>query len=400
MSSHDPDALLDWVVVGAGVHGTHVALRLLDAGTVDRSGIRLVDPNEPLSAFERKCRSCGTRELRSPHVHHVGVDPFWLRDFARSRGREDEPVTNTHGGDRPTVDLFFDHAARLRARRDLRGIHLRAAATDVVVRDDGTRVETAAGSLHAERCVLAVGYGGSLRRPDWAAGVPDGAPLWHVWDGGFDPAAVGDHDHVGIVGGGVTAAQLAVALARPGREVTMLARSPVREAWLEADLEWMHFSDPVEELRSAPPASRRRQRTVAEARADGTVPPYVMRRLDHAVERGHVRLRRTAVVDVTPAGGTVVASCRDGTAFCFDRLVCATGFGSPYEGNLLRRVRTDSTLATGARGAPVLDDGTLRWTHEDGSLSPVAVTGAAAETVLGPFARNVVGARRAASILL
>jgi len=36
------------------------------------------------------------------------------------------------------------------------------------------------------------------------------------------------------------------------------------------------------------------------------------------------------------AGGTVVVSCRDGTAHCLDQVISATGFGSPYEGPLFK----------------------------------------------------------------
>ena len=43
--------------------------------------------------------------------------------------------------------------------------------------------------------------------------------------------------------------------------------------------------------------------------------------------------------------------------------------------------------------AQVDDDETLRWRREDGTLSRVAVSGAAAQQVLEPFSRNVIGAQ-------
>jgi hypothetical protein len=75
-------------------------------------------------------------------------------------------------------------------------------------------------------------------------------------------------------------------------------------------------------------------------------------------------------------------------------VVCATGFGSPYEGPLFRQLREETPLAVGYRNAPLLDDETLRWRREDGTLSRIAVSGAAAQQVLGPFSRNIIGARR------
>lgn len=117
--------------------------------------------------------------------------------------------------------------------------------------------------------------------------------------------------------------------------------------------------------------------------------------LQRTIESGRINLCRTEITATTAAGGTVVASCRDGTAHCLDRVVCATGFGSPYEGPLFDQLRTETALAAGYRNAPVLSDETLRWRREDGTLSRIAVSGAAAQQVLGPFSRNIIGARRA-----
>lgn len=49
--------------------------------------------------------------------------------------------------------------------------------------------------------------------------------------------------------------------------------------------------------------------------------------------------------------------------------------------------------------APVLDDDTLRWRRPDQSLSWVFVSGCASQQVLGPFARNIIGARWAGSLI-
>ncbi|MFC6907061.1 hypothetical protein [Halalkalicoccus tibetensis] len=32
-------------IIGGGVHGTHLAIRLLNAGIVDRQRLRILDPN-------------------------------------------------------------------------------------------------------------------------------------------------------------------------------------------------------------------------------------------------------------------------------------------------------------------------------------------------------------------
>lgn len=394
----DTDALV--TIVGGGVHGVHLAVRLLQAELIEPDELRIVDPSGLLESFRRKCRQCGMVELRSPFVHHVGTDPFSLRDFARARGREAEFVPTRVGAERPTASLFFDHAEWLCNRYDLESIRLDARVTDVVDRRDGVRVETTSGHVHSRWCLLAVGHGRSFTYPEWATEPDSPKSVTHVWDPTFDPDAVGETSTVGIVGGGITAGQLATTLAQPGRNVVLFARSPFRVETLEASTDWMHFSGATERLHAHPPASRAREELVAEARYDGTMPPYVFRRVQRALEDGHVELERSEITVATDAGGPVVVTCRDGSAYCLDDLLCATGFDSPYDGELFRQLRRESTLQTGYRGAPVLDDDTLRWMHQDGTPSRVTVSGIATQQVLGPFARNVIGARRAGEVIV
>ncbi|MDG5820503.1 FAD/NAD(P)-binding protein [Natronococcus sp. A-GB7] len=390
----ETDALV--AIVGGGVHGVHLAVRLLQEDLIDPCELRLIDPVGLLDSFRRNCQQCGMIELRSPFVHHVATDPFSLRDFARARGREDELVPSTVGAERPTVSLFFDHANWICDRYDLESCHTKARVTGIRENRQTVEIETGEDHVSTRWCLLAVGHGGSVAYPEWATELASTGSVTHVWDPSFDPNAIGETSSVGIVGGGITAAQLATEVAQPpGRDVVLFARSPFRVETLEASTDWMHFSGDIEKLHARPPASGSRENLVAEARYSGTMPPYVFRRLQRALERERVELERSEITVATEAGGTVVVTCRDGSSFCFDELICATGFGSPYDGDLFRRIRHQSSLQTGYYGAPLLDDGTLRWRREDGTLSRVAVSGVAAQQVLGPFARNVIGARRA-----
>lgn len=386
-------------IVGGGVHGVHLAIRLLDADVVDHDDLWIVEPSGLLGGFRRKCRQCGVETLRSPFVHHVARDPFSLRDFARGQGREGELYESDTGGDRPSTELFFDHADWVIDRYDLERSVVEARATGISDRGEAVTVETTAGRIESGWCLLAVGYGGTTSIPQWANDLPADAPVSHVWDPAFSREAIGETEHVGVVGGGITAAQLAATLARPSRTVTLFARSPFRVESLEASTEWMHFSGVVDELHDLPPASRQRQRRVEGARNDGAIPPYVFDRLRQSLRRSCVGLERSEITTATEAGGTLVVTCEDGSALCLDRLLCATGFGRPYDCALFRSL-AETSLQTGYAGAPVLDDETLCWRRTDGSRSRILVSGAAAEQVLGPFARNIIGARRAGGLIV
>ncbi|GAB7021092.1 FAD/NAD(P)-binding protein [Halostagnicola bangensis] len=399
MTEMNPDALV--TIVGGGVHGVHLAVRLLQADLIAPSELRIVDPSGLLKSFRQKCRQCGMVEFRSPFVHHVATDPFSLRDFARARGREDELRSTTVGAERPTASLFFDHAEWVCDRHNLESIHIDARATAIRDNRGAVEIETTQGRISTRWCLLAIGHGRSFTDPEWATELVSTQPVTHVWDPTFDPDSIGETSSVGIVGGGITATQLATTLAQmPGRDVVLFARSPFRVETLEASTDWMHFSGVTERLHAHPPASRAREELVAEARNDGAMPPYVFRRLRRSLEQGQIELERSEIAVATEAGGTVVITCRDGSAYCLDKLVCATGFGSPYDGELFRHLRRDSGLQTGYHGAPVLDDDTLRWMCQDGTPSQIAVSGVAAQQVLGPFARNVIGARRAGELVV
>jgi len=392
-----PDARVDWVVVGGGIHGVHLAVRLLESGLASLDRLRIVEPDALFGAFRAKCTSCGMTEFRSPFVHHVDSDPFSLRDYARANGRTNEFVPSEFGADRPSASLFFDHAEQVCDQYGLESAHLKTRVTRL--RDDGRTVhlETIDGQIQADWCLLAVGNGGSYSMPAWTTGISEDAPVTHVWDG-FQPDAVGPQACLGIVGGSITAIQLLTELARPSREITLFSRSPLRVEQLEAETEWMHFSE-LDRLHGLPPASQERARLIESARNNGAVPPYTARRFRRVAGNQPVTVEESEVSRVTPAGGTVVVTCEDGTTVCLDKLVCATGFGSPYDGPLFRKLRAETSLQTGYRGAPVLDDDTLRWRRQDGTLSRVFVSGVAARQVLGPFARNIVGARRAGSVI-
>jgi len=386
-------------IIGGGVHGTHLAMRLLNAGIVNRERLRICEPNGLLANLRQQCQQCGMTEFRSPLVHHIATDPFSLRAFARERDRTDELIPTDTGGDRPTVSLFFDHAEWVCEKHDLESLVESTRA--IAITDNATHVEieTTGGRHTAHWCLLAVGHR-RLTRPVWAKELVSSAPVNHVWDRGFDPEAISATAAVGVVGGGITAAKCATTLAQPGREVRLFARSPFRVKLREAGTDWMHFSRVVDRLHELPSASRERADQVAEARHNGAIPPHVFRRLRRAIEAHHVELDRTEITSASHAGGTVVVSCQDGTARCLDQVVCATGFGSAYESPLFRQLREETALSVGYRNAPVLDDETLRWQRENGTLSRVAVSGAAAQQVLGPFSRNIIGARRAGDCLV
>ena len=125
---------LDWLIVGGGIHGTHIAARLLGDADVAPDRIRIVDPGERLLARWRTCtETIGMTHLRSPSVHHLDADPWSLNRFAGKRKRRD-PGLFAAPFERPSLALFNAHCDLVEAHEHpegLPGVHL-VGVVDVV----------------------------------------------------------------------------------------------------------------------------------------------------------------------------------------------------------------------------------------------------------------------------
>ncbi|ADD06207.1 uncharacterized protein Nmag_2649 [Natrialba magadii ATCC 43099] len=403
------------VIVGGGIHGTYCCQRLLNDTDLTRDDLCIVDPHEQLlESFRQKARACDMDALRSTFVHHVGTDPFGLESFAEARDREDELLARPSYPRRPSLSLFLDYAKFVIGRAGLDELHQQASVTSI--RRDGPDgnlvVETTdradrTGSIRTQACVLAIGPGDRYRRPGWADGVES---ITHVWDDEFDPVQARDEEgDTIVVGGGVTAAQLARCLAEhddapasmtaESADTTLLSRHDLETAAIEADPHWINWNHIERHLHRHPPGSKARYDTIQAARNDGTVPPTVVEQLESAADAGSLELRQGTVRSARTTAGRVRLLLADDGCLTGDRVVLATGFEPVFDHPFVDRLVQEFALECGHRGLAVLDDETLAWMRTDGTQSPLFVTGALAAGTVGPFAANIAGARRAADRL-
>ena len=77
---------LDWLIIGGGIHGVHIANRLLVDADIPAERLRIVDPSSRLLERWHDCtNTMGMSHLRSPSVHHLDTDPLSLQRFAGKR---------------------------------------------------------------------------------------------------------------------------------------------------------------------------------------------------------------------------------------------------------------------------------------------------------------------------
>ena len=387
----------DWVIIGGGPIGVHVAVRLLADGGVSAKRLCIIDPGPELLHRWNCCTaSTGMRFLRSPAVHHVGVEPFGLLQHAGRRKRDRKkralfaPPYN-----RPSLALFASHTASVMKAHDIVARHVQDRVEHVHLGDDSARVCLGSGrSVTAAQVVLAIGNSEAPVWPPAAVQLRDaGGCVRHVFegDGPLDPETL--PASVVVLGGGISAAQVAVRLADSGRKVTVLARHSPREHQFDSDPGWIGpkymrgfaaESDPT-----------RRRALITKARHRGSMPSDVKRDLQIAMNNGTVSWKVGTLAGGSMDGETMVMHLEDGQEpLTADALLLATGFSSRRPGGaLVDALISEHELPVAECGYPLVDTD-LRWHPR------LFTTGPLAELELGPAARNLTGGRRAADRLV
>jgi len=381
--------VLDWLIIGGGIHGTLLSRALTGSGRVPRDRIRVLDPHPAALAHWDLCtKGCGMTVMRSPSVHNLDLEPFSVRQFSRTTDAESAFIEPYH---RPHLALFRAHCEWMIETYGLDALRLQGTATELRARSGVLAVETDAGIVSARRIVLAIGGSGRPCWPSWAHTLRDaGACVHHV----FEAALPGTGELEGttlIIGGGITAAQTALALHERGAdEIVIIARHHPRISAFDIDPGWLGPRKLARFHRTRDLAERRCM--ITSARKRGSIPKEVSARLRRLLRGGHVRWQLDDIACAnTLRAGTVALHGRSGTTLEARRVVLATGFEERLPGEeWLATAVTNLGLRTAPCGFPAVS-AALCW-HPG-----IHVTGALAELEIGPAARNIAGARMAAA---
>lgn len=391
-----PLSVLDWLLIGGGVHGTHLSLALTAGLGWRRARVRVLDPHtDPLAVWSYQTASTGMAFMRSSRVHHLALDPLDLLRFAKTPdGASVARFAAPYG--RPGYALFQRHAAATVTAHRLDDLRLRGRAARLERRRGGWRVETDRGAVDARRVLLAPGLGEQPAWPAWARALrAAGGTVHHLFDPDFRRDDVAEGAVVAVVGGGISAAQASVALATRG-PVLLLSRHTTRVSQLDADPGWLgprHLRGYWSET-----CLVRRRAAISAARQRGSVPPDALRAVQRAVRAGTLARATGDVVGATVASGgrlrlAVRLSTGETVERVADRVVLATGFEVRRPGDAWLDAAVD------AEGLPLAPCGYPRVAPSLAWAPGLYASGALAELELGPVARNIAGARMAAGRL-
>lgn len=383
----------EWLIIGGGIHGTHLSLHLTQRGGVKPQHIRVVDPHPaPLSVWGQVTRAVSMEYLRSPLVHNLHWDQGSLGLFSRLHQQESMTRFIPPFG-RPSLALFNAHAAHLIQKFGLDQLRLQARANRLARCGDRWSVETDKGVLHADRVVIAIGLSEQPFWPDWARPFKTSRALRHVFSPDFVRTSIAEGAAAIVVGGGITAAQTALALAdRSPGSVVLVRRHDERVFDFDSDVGWMNAMN----LRGFAQITDwdQRRRVIRSARHRGSIPSDVAVSLDAAVQAGVLHIVDGEVHSLREGASLLELTMRSGLTISADHLVLATGYvQSRPGGDLVDCAVNDFGFPTASCGYPTPTP-RLEW------APGLYVSGPLAELEVGPASRNIVGARMAGQRLI
>ncbi len=372
--------LFDVVVAGAGIHGIHLTRALLENGVVDPRRFAVIDPaGSPFAVWHRRVRNCGMDYLRSNGSHSIAEDFYSLRNMM---GPGDW-IPPYH---RPATTLFArqldDASADLPP--DVTTIRGRVEAVDSRHHRDAPHRYTVSWSppsgsnvtrhtVNARCVILAPGQPEPLV-PESFRSAPPGSVI-HIHDDRFNPQEIPPGSRILIVGGGIAAFHLALYLARRRISVQLWHRDPITVHQFDSD---PCFVGPrCSEAFSAISKAEDRHLLIDRSRRGGSVPPDLYRRVMREVLHNRIVLQRRVVESPLPRYDD------------FQLIILSTGFSAaPPAAALVRQISSTLDAPVSSRGYP-LPGADLAW------LPGLYVTGGLADLVLGPPARNIIGAHLA-----
>lgn len=382
------------LIIGGGIQGCFFAIALQHELGYSPDDIRIFDPHPGLlDAWLSRTAACGMNFLRSNSSHSIHVDFHSLRTYARHEGIDlwngKEFAMPYH---RPSLELFNRHAGAMIREYQLENCHIQERVTSI---DPSGGVHTDTGSYRGT-VIYAGGFDhGGLRYPRNISRIDD--RNHHVFDPRHmeNPAEIPGHTR--IIGGGISALQLAISLARRNAHPVLITRRPLEVFRFDFDPCYIgpKCLPGLDKVETEPGGEEQRINEIIQGRFSGTIPSEIFQRYREALTRGS--LRHEIIPDFPadqleePAGGG-------------HRIFC-TGFHTadtrhPLLEELQQKGRSHSDQSWSQdrvqrrtiHGYPVVGRD-LRWG------TGLFLSGSAAMYRLGPSAPNIIGAHLAWRII-
>ena len=383
-------------IIGAGIHGVSIALRLLRERPTAAKHLAIVDRHpQPLTQWRDKTERQGMAFLRSPAVHHISPDALGIVEYAERHDRTSELAPPYS---QPSTQLFWDFCndalAELANHQVYYQFEVAKLRWDKGAAPFPFRLISTGNEGFRSRCViLAIGADDCAYVPpeftQWQRQYPD--RVMHASQFSVSKKFGTTPAKIVVVGGGLTAGTLAKSLSERGHNVALIARRQLRIEQFDFPPVWLGPKALAEFANETD--FQRRYDIIQQNRGEGSITPDVMEALMNAPSVDlypETCVRNIASVDKKEQAQRLQVETTQGVIRGVSRVILATG----YQFNLRRYGFLKELVAQHqiplVGGLPHLDD--------DLQLHPIQnlfCSGTMAQLQIGPASGNIAGANLA-----
>ncbi len=387
-------------IIGGGIHGVSIAIRLLRDMPVAAKCLAIVDRHpQPLTQWRSKTERQGMTFLRSPAVHHITPDALGIVEYAERHNRTNELAPPYS---QPSTQLFWDFCESALTES---GLQIPPTRNSVYYQFDVAKlrwdkgagrfpfrlISTNSEGFRSSCVILAIGADDCAYVPpefvQWQHQYPD--QILHASQFTVDCEDTGNR--IVIVGGGLTAGTLAKSISERGHNVILIARKDLKTEQFDFPPVWLG-PKALAEFASETDFQRRYE-TIQQNRGEGSITPDIMDALLNTPTidiYSETRIHNIAAEEEDLSIRRLRVETTRGVITDVSRVILATG----YRFNL-RRYGFLTELLTQHQiplvcGLPRLD--------ADLQLHPIENlfgSGSVAQLQIGPASGNIAGANLA-----
>lgn len=338
--------------------------------------------------------------LRSPAVHHVGMDSLGIVEYARSHDRTDELAPPYS---QPSTGLFLDFCRREIGQQQICSLYHQFEVAKLRW-DKGSgrfpfRIISERNEGFRAGCViLAVGSDDCPYIPPEFVRWREQFPERIVHSGDFDLHAFGQHcghaplskekQKVVIIGGGLTAGTLAKSLVERGTQVVSILRSPLKIQQFDFQPSWLG-PKAIEAFNNEPDWEERCE-VIEQARGAGSVTPEIAEALEKyaTTKKNLLRCIGAKVLDISKMNrlNQLQVNTTQRVIDAVDLIILATGYRFDLRKYAFLSNLIEHNQVPTVRGLPLLDENLQLFPVEN-----LFGSGVIAQLQLGPASGNIAG---------
>ncbi|WP_414048056.1 NAD(P)-binding domain-containing protein [Macrococcus equi] len=362
------------IIIGGGLQGITIALKLLDEQKITRDALTIIDPYPLASRWENITHKIGMEYLRSPLVHHVHPNPMHLKQYAKT---EDYAQGFSGYYQKPQLEMFNHHVHDQIRDYKLDKCYVQDKALSIIKMDNVFSVNCEKQNYHCEQIILATGMNHLHAIPEFMKDVPKNS-FKHIFE---DDSEIDTSADV-IIGGGITAFHLAKKLSQ-NKKINLIMRHDIRCHELDADPGWLGPKN-MNDYEKIDDYNTRRE-IIKNARHRGSVPLHLKQSILNLVRQNKVNI---IIQNINTIDAHTI-TFENGESINYQKIILATGCAANLNNDpLINNIISQFNAPIAQCGFPIVSK-SLEW------VKGIFVAGPLAELELGPISRNIIGGRKA-----